>query len=107
MSRPTSRPWSVTGAGVQLVVRLTPRGGRDSIDGVEALSDGRLVVKARVRAAPTEGEANAALIALLARHLRLPSSRFAITSGATNRVKTVRIVGDTDETLAALEASIA
>jgi len=42
-------------------VRLTPKGGRDSIDGVDTLADGTAVLKARVRAAPSEGEANAAL----------------------------------------------
>ena len=31
-------------------VRLTPRGGSDRLDGVKALSDGRSVVAARVRA---------------------------------------------------------
>ena len=44
-----------------LAVRLTPRGGRDAIDGIEQLSDGRRVLKVRVRAAASEGEANAAL----------------------------------------------
>jgi uncharacterized protein YggU (UPF0235/DUF167 family) len=42
-------------------VRLTPRGGRDAIDGIEPLSAGRRVLKVRVRAAASEGEANAAL----------------------------------------------
>ena len=49
-----------------LDVRLTPRGGRDAIEGVEQLADGRAVLKARVRAAPSEGEANAALCRLIA-----------------------------------------
>jgi uncharacterized protein YggU (UPF0235/DUF167 family) len=50
-------------------VRLTPRGGRDAIDGIEQLADGRRVVKARVRAAATGGEANAALLELVAKAL--------------------------------------
>ena len=48
--------------GIVLAVRLTPKGGRDSIDGVDTLADGTVVLKARVRAAPSEGEANAALV---------------------------------------------
>ena len=53
-------------------VRLTPKGGRDAIDGIETLADGRTVLKARVRAAPSEGEANAALIQLIAKTLGVP-----------------------------------
>ena len=48
------------------MVWLTPRGGRDAIDGIEQRADGQCVLKARVRAAAIEGEANAALVALLA-----------------------------------------
>jgi uncharacterized protein YggU (UPF0235/DUF167 family) len=48
---------------------LTPRGGRHAIEGIESRADGRAVVKARVRAAPSEGEANDALCRLLARAL--------------------------------------
>ncbi len=48
-------PWSVAGGGVTLIVRLTPKGGRDAIDGVETLADGKTVLKARVRAGPMEG----------------------------------------------------
>ena len=39
-----------TPGGVVLAVRLTPKGGRDAIDGVETLGDGRPVLNARVRA---------------------------------------------------------
>ena len=54
-------PWSLITGGVNLVVRLTPRGGREAIDSIETLSDGRAVLKVRVRAVPSKGEANAAL----------------------------------------------
>ena len=94
MASPAAQPWRETAAGLTLSVRLTPRGGRDAIEGVEAMADGRSVLKARVRAAPTEGEANQALIALLAKALRLPRSQIAITSGATARAKTVALTGD-------------
>lgn len=56
------KPWSQIASGVAVAVRLTPKGGRDAIDGIETLSDGRAVLKVRVQAAPSEGEANAALI---------------------------------------------
>ena len=61
---------SLSADGVTLAVRLTPKGGRDAIDGIEQLADGRSVLKVRVRAAASEGEANAALIKLIAKALR-------------------------------------
>ena len=89
--------------GVTLAVRLTPKGGRDSIDGIESLSDGRTVLKARVRAAPSEGEANHALCRLLAKTLGIPPRDVAITAGATSRIKRVTIAGDGPTLIAALE----
>lgn len=106
MSDPTSRPWRETGEGVSLTVRLTPRGGRDALDGVETLADGRFVLKARVRAAPTEGEANAALILLLSGELRLPRSQIAIVAGASARLKTVLLRGEPRALVSALETRI-
>jgi len=94
MSDPAARPWRETKEGIALDVRLTPRGGRDALDGVETLADGRVVLKARVRAAPTDGEANTALIRLLASEFRLPRSQLSIASGATARLKTVLLRGE-------------
>ncbi|WP_353185736.1 DUF167 family protein [Bosea sp. (in: a-proteobacteria)] len=96
-------PWRETKDGLAVAVRLTPRGGRDALDGIETLSDGRCVLKARVRAAPTEGEANAALIALIAKELKLPRSQIAIAGGATARLKTVALQGEKAALLARLE----
>ena len=53
--RGAGTPWQIVADGVVLVVRLTPRGGRDAIEAVERLADGRFVLKARVRAAASEG----------------------------------------------------
>jgi uncharacterized protein (TIGR00251 family) len=89
-----SVPWSRNAVGVVLSVRLTPKGGRDAIDGIETLSDGRAVLKARVRAAPSEGEANAALVKLLAHTLGVPQRNVTIAGGATSRIKRVEIAGD-------------
>ena len=75
-------------------MRLTPRGGRDAIDGIERRADGRIVLKARVRAAPFEGEANAALCRLLAGALDVALRHVTVTAGATARVKRVEIAGE-------------
>lgn len=89
--------------GVSLAVRLTPKGGRDAIDGIEQLADGRAVLKARVRAAPSEGEANEALVRLIAKTLGLPPRDVALSAGATARVKRLVIAGDAARLIAALE----
>jgi uncharacterized protein len=76
-----------------LAVRLTPRGGADRIEGWGRDDAGRLFLKARVRAAPVEGEANAALEALLAKALGIARSRVSVARGTTQRLKTVEIEG--------------
>ena len=73
---------------------MTPRGGRDDIDGIETLADGRSVVKLRVRAIAEGGEANRAVTEFLARALGLSKSSVRLVSGATSRLKQVDIDGD-------------
>ncbi len=85
-----------------LSVRLTPRGGRDAIDGAETLADGHAILKARVRAAPTEGEANAALIRLLAKTLDVAPRQVSVVAGTTARIKRVMIEGNSAALAAAL-----
>lgn len=95
--------WSVAPDGLAILIRLTPRGGRDGLDGVETLADGRQVLKARVRAAPSEGEANAALIALLAKEFAVSRSQIALTAGASARLKRVVIEGNAEALAARLQ----
>jgi uncharacterized protein len=87
-------PWTAESDGVTLWLRLTPKGGRDAIDGVETLADGRRVLKARVRAAPEDGRANAALTELIAKALAAPKKAVTIRSGETSRLKKLFIAGD-------------
>jgi len=100
-------PWSTTATGVLLSVRLTPKGGRDAIDGIEVLADGRAVLKARVRSAPVDGAANAALIALIAQTAGVPRSAVGFVAGETARIKRLRIAGDPAPVIAALARSAA
>jgi uncharacterized protein len=97
------RPWLVSSDGVTLAVRLTPKGGRDAIDGAAQLADGRSVLKVRVRAAASEGEANAALVKLLAKMLGVPLRDVNLVAGATARLKRVKIGGAGATLAAALE----
>lgn len=77
----------------RLAIRLTPRGGRDAVEGWVEDADGRPLLKARVAAPPVEGEANAALIKLIAKALGLPRSAVRIASGETARIKILEIDG--------------
>jgi uncharacterized protein len=70
-----------------LVVRVTPRAKHDVIK----LQDGQLRVW--LRAAPVDGAANAALIALLAERLNLPRRAITIIHGETARLKRLAIEG--------------
>jgi hypothetical protein len=67
------------------------------------LADGRYVLKARVRVTASEGEANAALIRLLARELRIASRDVALIAGATARIKRLKIAGVSSSLVASFE----
>ena len=96
-------PWRVAPDGLMLVVRVTPKGGRDAIDGIADLADGSSVLKVRVRAAASEGEANAALMQVLARALGVAARDVSLLSGARGRIKRIRIAGTGAALAAALE----
>jgi uncharacterized protein len=87
-------PWRASADGVTLTIRLTPKGGRDSLDGVATLSDGKPVLLARVRAAPEDGAANEALIALVAGALDVRRSAVRLITGGKSRVKILAVEGD-------------
>ena len=86
--------WSARADGLAVTVRVTTKSSRDSLQGIELLSDGRAAVKARVRAVPEDGKANAALVKVLAEALGVPARDVHLESGATARLKTFVISGD-------------
>jgi uncharacterized protein (TIGR00251 family) len=98
-----AKPWTQAPDGVVLDVRVTVRSARDAIEGLECRADGRPVLKARLRAAPVEGEANEALRRLLAKALGIAPRQVDIAAGATARVKRLRITGDPKSLDATLE----
>jgi uncharacterized protein (TIGR00251 family) len=73
-----------------LTVRVTPRAGRSAIAGVR---DGVVLVK--LAAAPIDGAANAALVALLSDLLHVPKRSIRIASGDRSRTKVIEIDGVT------------
>lgn len=99
-------PWKATPAGLLLTVRATPKGGRDGIDGVDHLADGNAVLKARVRAAPADGNANAALIRVIAKAAGVAPSTVSIVRGETARIKVFRLAGNPGALAAAFERAL-
>ena len=100
-------PYRVERERLLVDVRLTPRGGRDAVEGSERLADGRAVLKARVRAVPEDGKANAALESLIADELGIGRSQVAVVQGKTARLKTVALEGDTARLSAGLARLLA
>jgi uncharacterized protein YggU (UPF0235/DUF167 family) len=90
--------------GVSLRLRLTPKGGRDAVEGWAVGADGTAHLKARVRAVPESGKANAALVELLAATLAVPKSAVRIKAGGSARLKRIEIAGDRAVLVARLEA---
>jgi uncharacterized protein (TIGR00251 family) len=87
-------PWRYSTEGISVALRVTPRGDRDDIDGVETLANGRMVVKVRVRAIAEGGAANRAVTELLAKVLGVPKGRVRVLSGTTSRLKQIVVDGD-------------
>lgn len=97
-------PVEVSQSGISFHVRLTPKGGRDAVDGWGEAADGNVHLKARVSAMPEDGKANAALIALVANILDVAKSAVSITSGQTARLKRIEVNGDAAKLRARLMA---
>jgi uncharacterized protein (TIGR00251 family) len=73
---------------IAIDILVQPRASRAKIGPVH---DGRL--KIAVTAPPVDGEANAAVIELLAKQLGVARGAIAVVAGATGRRKTVRVTG--------------
>nr|WP_199743292.1 DUF167 family protein [Sphingomonas ginsenosidivorax] len=72
-----------------VAVRVTPRGGRDLLS---AGTPDHLA--ARLAAAPVDGAANAALLALVARQFGVAKRAVTLVAGQTSRVKRLHVAGD-------------
>lgn len=72
----------------RITVRLTPRGGRNAIDGWDGDT-----LRVRISSAPVDGKANDALLRVLAKALGVAPSRLTLISGAQSRTKTIEVDG--------------
>ena len=80
---------------ITIEILVQPRASREKIG---PMHDGR--VKVAVTAPPVDGEANAAVIALLARRLGIARGDIAVIAGASSRRKTLRIANVTQQQIA-------
>ena len=103
MSALPPSPFSPAGDGVRLRLRVQPRARRNRVDGLVSEADGGVALKVAVTAAPEDGKANAAVIALLAKAWGLPKSAFAVVAGAADRRKIIHLQGDPARLMQALE----
>ncbi len=79
---------------IRLAVKVTPKASADRIQGWAEDEAGERILKIAVTAVPEDGKANKAVIALLAKRLKLPKSAITVASGETSRRKTLLIDGD-------------
>lgn len=76
--------------GCTLKVSIHPGAKRNAVTGTHADA-----LKISLTTPPTDGRANAALIAFLAERLSIPRASINIIAGATIRSKTLRLTGTT------------
>jgi hypothetical protein len=96
-------PWRTDASGLVLLVKVTPRAKSDAVGGIAPQADGSAALKVSVRAAPSDGEANLAVMATLARALGMPARRLTLVSGQSARLKRIRIDLPLEDVIAALE----
>ena len=75
-----------TATGCRFPVRVQSRASRDEVVGVQESH-----LRVRLTAPPVEGQANAALVDLLAKRLGVRRSAVSIVSGETGRLKWVEV----------------
>lgn len=80
-------PWlRVLPGAVEVQVRVVPRSSRDRLAGVLGHR-----LKLQVTSPPVDGEANRAVLELMAKSAGLPARAASLAAGMTGRSKTVRL----------------
>jgi uncharacterized protein (TIGR00251 family) len=100
-------PFRVSPSGVRVRLKVAPKAKRNQFGGLLDEADGGKALKVAVTAAPEDGKANAAVIALLAQEWGVAKSAISVVSGATDRRKVVEIRGPSQELLAKLQGWLA
>lgn len=93
----TANPLKEKNGKTLLTLKVTPRGSANKIQSMERDLFDDVIVKIMVTALPEKGEANQAVIQLLAKTLKLPKRAFSIVAGNTARVKVISIEANSEE----------
>ncbi len=88
------KPWAICRSDLLLTARLSPIGDRPGIDDITLLTGGESALKARVRAAATDGEANKAVMQLVAHTLDVAPGEVTLIGGAKFGLKRHRVQCD-------------
>lgn len=87
-------PFFKAAAGFCARLRVTPKARHNRVGGSAADADGNVSLKVTVTAPADKGQANAAVLRLLAKEWRLAKSDLEIIQGGASRAKTLLIRGD-------------
>ena len=106
ISSDATTPVSRAADGVRVALKVTPKAAVDRIVGCEDDAEGGRVLQVAVTAAPEDGKANDAVIALLAKAWKLPKRDLSIAIGAASRRKVLHVAGDPDRLLSHVGGAI-
>jgi uncharacterized protein (TIGR00251 family) len=79
----------VTEGGLYILVRVWPKARKNEV----SLLDSKEALRVKLTSAPIDGEANKALIKVLAKLFKIKKSSITITSGMKSRDKRVKLEG--------------
>ena len=103
--RQSPQLWRIGGAGIRLLVRVTPKSSRQGIDGIADTPQGPALA-VRVGAAPEKGEANKAIEHAIADWLAVSKGCVSVQAGGKSRVKTIEVAGEPSRLVSLIEARL-
>lgn len=86
-------------------MRAQPKASADAIDGIVRDDAGRAWLKVRVTAPADAGQANEAVVRLVAKAAGVPPRDVRLLTGATGRAKTLHLAGAAGELAARLSVA--
>lgn len=98
--------WQFSKKGVVIHLRVTPKASRNAITGIFIDENDKASLKVATTAQPEKGNANKAVIQIIAKTFKQARSNFTVIAGETDRRKTILIDGQCDDVLAWLKPAL-